>query len=409
MPEISLCPGPAHLPGLSTTPESGSNTKNIFEEGDAFDGICPSLPSGKRRRRAHYQLMQQGGSGDLNAPQTVQPHAAHLGFLSERALFGRESDIEKRGVRGAVMVLCNPQGNGRASLYTQNHPGASSILKLTGKAWTVSRRGVCAAIGITGLLTLDPNTNWVTEHVFEKQELRDNIEYMIKGILPDGTKLKAGAVAFQGVFDNNGLFQNSWASPPSLTVALTWVGNIQDTFMGVLGRTADQGLNNQYTANLQVCDADFNRYKEYIVAGLDWMSNSEWKQYSNLDRIGILSDVIDSFAYRAEADVVKAYSSSYTALVTLWGDFAKHAAANGVNYDFVSAWKEVVKANLEYQVKTATSLFEKYLDGEITYWASSAAVKSHAPAVVTQMTTKLGGFKSNLSNLLTLPISKMTA
>lgn len=159
--------------------------------------------------------------------------------------------------------------------------------------------------------------------------------------------------------------------------------------MGVLGRTADQGLNNQYTANLQVCDADFNRYKEYFVAGSEWMSNSQWKLSSNLQRIGILSDVIDSFAYRAQADVVKAYSSSNTAFVTLWGDFAKHAAANGVNYDFVGAWKEVVKVNLEYQVKTATSLFEKYLDEEITYWASTAAKKSHAPAVVTEMVTKL--------------------
>lgn len=213
IPEISLCPGPAHLPGLSTTPESGSNTKNVFEEGDVFNGICPSLPSGTRRRGTHYLRMQQGGSGDLNAPQTVQPHAAHLGFLSERALFGRESDIEKRGVRGAVMALCDPRGNGRASLYTQNHPGASSILKLTGKAWTVSRAGVCAAIGITPLLTLDPNTDWVTEHVFEKQELRDNIEYMIKGILPDGTALKAGAVAFQGVFDDNGVSIPSFSCP----------------------------------------------------------------------------------------------------------------------------------------------------------------------------------------------------
>lgn len=206
-PEISLCPGPAYVPGLSRTPEAGSTAKNIFEEGNVFDTKCPSLPGGKRRRQAHYPRVQgrANSTNGLNHTRPVEPHAAHLGFLSERALFGRDFDIEKRGLRGPALALCNPKGNGRSSLYTQNHPGAPSILKLTGKAWTVARRGVCAAVGVTGLLNLDPNADWVTEHVFEKQELRDNIEYMLKGTLPDGTPLKAGAVPFQGVFDDNGV------------------------------------------------------------------------------------------------------------------------------------------------------------------------------------------------------------
>ncbi|KAK7698334.1 hypothetical protein SLS64_012582 [Diaporthe eres] len=278
----------------------------------------------------------------------------------------------------------------------------------TDGCWTGHKSLCCRKTDSTSNLDSYPNSDWVTEHVFEKQELRNNIEYMLKGTLPDGTKLKAGAVAFQGVFDDNGLFQNNWASPPSLAVARNWVGNIQDIFFGILGRTSDAGVNNQYIANLQVCDADFNRYKEYIVAGSEWMSNAEWTQYDALDRIGILTDVIDSFGYRSEGPVVTSYSTSNAGFTVLWGDFAKHAAANGVNYDFVGASKEIVAANLKYQVKTATTLFLKYLNGEISYWASAAAKKEHSPAIVAVEAAKLADFKRDIATLLALPISKMT-
>jgi hypothetical protein len=43
--------------------------------------------------------------------------------------------------------------------------------------------------------------------------------------------------------------------------------------------------------------------------------------------------------------------------MALWGDFSKHATANGVNCDFLGARKEIVSANLKYEGATATVLF----------------------------------------------------
>lgn len=154
---------------------------------------------------------------------------------------------------------------------------------------------------------------------------------------------------------------------------------------------------------------DPKRIVAILVTGLEWMSNAQWTQYDAMYRIGILTDVIDSFGYRSEGPVVTSYSTSNTGFTVLWGDFAKHAAANGANYDFVGAWKEIVAANLKYQVKTATTLFLKYLNGEIAYWESTAAKKAYAPAIVADAVLKLGDFKKDVATLLALPIAKMTA
>ena len=52
-----------------------------------------------------------------------------------------------------------------------------------GAIFTVAKQGVCAAVGITALSTLDPKADWVAEHVFEKQEFRDAVEWMVAGAL----------------------------------------------------------------------------------------------------------------------------------------------------------------------------------------------------------------------------------
>lgn len=81
----------------------------------------------------------------------------------------------------------------------------------------------------------------MTEHVFEKQEFRDAVEWMVDGHTPAGQTLTAGAAPFAGVFDNTGIFQDLWLSGnfPSLTTVRSWSGNINDAFTGLLGRTTD--------------------------------------------------------------------------------------------------------------------------------------------------------------------------
>jgi len=188
-----------------------------------------------------------------------------------------------------------------------------------------------------------------------------------------------------------------------------WAGNINDAFTGLLGRTTDQGLSNANMVNLQVCDADFNTYKEYVVAKTDFMSAANWGKYDPLDRIGILTDFLDTFSYRSADPVIASFQKTYSAMATLWGDFARYAVSKGITYDFVSAWKQIVPDNLSVQVTNARTVFTKYLDGEITFWASSAAKNLYSPSVIKDMATRLAGFKTNLNTLVALPINKMTA
>jgi len=188
-----------------------------------------------------------------------------------------------------------------------------------------------------------------------------------------------------------------------------WSGNIADAFTGLLGRTTDAGLNNGNIVNLQVCDADFNRYKEFIVAGVDFIGQNNWKGYNHLDRQGILSDVIDTFSYRSSADVVSSYQKTYAALAQLWGDFGRYAGTKGVNYDVAGAWKQIIPDGLTQQVTASRTLFSTYLSQELQFWNSAAALKAYSPTVVNDAITKLTAWQGNLNNLISLPISQMTA
>jgi chitinase len=194
-----------------------------------------------------------------------------------------------------------------------------------------------------------------------------------------------------------------------LTTVHGWAGNIADAFTGLLGRTTDQGQNNANLVNLQVCDADFNRYKEFIVAGVDFIGRNNWNGYNHLDRQGILADVIDTFSYRSDASVVASYQSTYAAIAQLWGDFTRYAATQGVNYDFAAAWKQIIPDGLTQQVTAARTLFSTYLTQELQFWNSAAALQAYSPTVVNDAVTELTAWQTNLNNLISLPIARMTA
>jgi hypothetical protein len=193
----------------------------------------------------------------------------------------------------------------------------------------------------------------------------------------------------------------------------TWSGNIADAFTGLLGRTTDAGLNNANYDNLQVCDADFNRYKEFIVAGVDFIGLTNWNGYSNhRDRLGILSDVIDTFAYRSDAGVVASYQKTYSAIGTLWGDFGRYAVTKGVTYDYASAWKQIVPAALNSQVTATQALFRTYLAGELTFWTNlqnSGGSLIYTPTEISNAVTKLTAWQGSITTLISLPVAKMTA
>lgn len=189
-----------------------------------------------------------------------------------------------------------------------------------------------------------------------------------------------------------------------------YAGNIADAFTGLLGRTADGTLNNANLDNLQVCDADLNRYKEFVVAGIDFIGASSWKKYTNpLDRQAILGDLIDTFNYRSKAAVVTSYQTTFSVVGNLWGDFSRYAATKGIQYDFASAWKQIIPDALNAQVTSTKATFLGYLNAEIQYWSSATAARLYSPAVIAATLKTYNDWKTNINTLISLPVSKMTA
>lgn len=407
LPDVKICYGPSHLDSLKSDLEPESNLPNVYDEEEEFDFTCGT--TGTTRLLMLSETSQNDNSTD-NVFLAREPTADELAALEIRDLLeGR--DLFPRGARERVaMALCGPQGQ-RSSIWVQQYPGASSIILTTGRAWTVAKQGLCAAAGVSGLSTLAKGTDWVTEHVLEKQEFRNALEYMAAGETPSGKALRAGAVPFNQVFGSAGIFQDNWPSSTftSLSFTHSWVGNINDFFTGLLGRTTDQGLTNRFIENLQVADRDFNVYKEFVVAGKDFVSQNLWSQYNPQERVGILLDVVDMHGYRGTSDVVASYASTFKNMATLFGDLAKYATSKGITYDFKDAWEQIMPDYLNYQVDVARQTFQSYLNDEIVYWGSSLAKLSYSPLVVKEMGDLLLDLKNNMNTHLSLPVSQMTS
>ncbi|KAM5465149.1 putative chitinase [Microsporum ferrugineum] len=384
--EYTLCYGPTRK--LKRDPDSTQN--NVFLESSEFEAVCPSKSDHYRRDAANTTV--------------ASAYALHYDDADDSSLALGARGLVALGVRDTVMKLCAP-GPRTYSIYTQNNPGASSIFRFTNAACTTAKQGLCAAAGIKFLTSLDPAIDWVAEHVFEKQEFRNIVQSMVEGVTAAGNTIRAGAAPHR-VFDSNGIFQQNWpAGFPNLQIAKTWAGNINDAFTGILGRTSDAGLNNAYIANLQVCDADFNAYKDYVVAGSKFVSDQIWDISSETDKVGILTDFVDSFSYRSDSAVVASYNTAYKGLIALWDDFGKVCSASNIHYDWVDAFKQATQDNLKWQVAKAKTHFITRVDEALTVWNTNAA--GQPPAMVKEMVDRLTDFKTNVGNYIKLPINQM--
>lgn len=422
LPEISLCPGPAGLPGLTHEVEPGS-PPNVFEEVDIFDDDCTlsdpyvssptkrDLNTGRDRifpaRPKYLHLFHN------HTTQTPEAFAAGLGQLdshvSEVDEGSTSSQLVRRGPSSVALKLCGPQGQ-TSSVSISNHPGASTLLRTGRLAYKVTQTGVCAVVGVSGITTLDPAIDWVTEHVLEKQEFRNALEWMSKGVTPLGNALRAGAAPFNSLFGSNGLFNTQWPQGlPTLSTVQSY-GNVADTFTGLLGRTSDLGLNNANYDNLQICDADLNRYKEFVVAGVDFIGKANWAQYTDrLDRVGILTDLADSFGYRGITAVVQSYHTTYVNIGKLFGDFQTYAAQQGIQYNFADAWQQIITDGLNAQVQATRNVWLDYLNPELVWWTSTSAQLRYSPTIIKVIIDRLTDMSKNPSTYISLPVGKMTA
>lgn len=186
-----------------------------------------------------------------------------------------------RGVvdKRAIMNLCLA-GKQINKLSPQTYPGAQNLIKNVGRSvYIVAKPLVCGAFQLAVSKTKPDGQNIVTEHVFEKQQFRDLLEKMIAGTARTGITIKAGALKIQGVFDQGGIFFQKWPDINALPEKLRPYGmTIHDTFMGVLGRTADRGVANSASIdNLQVLERATNGMKALVISGDKFIGDDNWK------------------------------------------------------------------------------------------------------------------------------------
>ena len=425
--DVSTCPSPPNIPALNSGPDPDGAAANVFAEADPFDSDCVlhalSGTTSKLRSRdlievtlqdlAVWELeamLNRTSDGYSSVPYSAPPAGfaspleSHiLGenegpkisvMLEARSLVRRTSD------KGAALKFCAP-GQPATVILPQTYSGFRTVAKIAGKGWiTIAKPAICGAIGVTSFLTQPANTKFVTEHVFEKQTLRNIIEYMMAGQVPGGGQLSAGQALVKGIFDQTGIYFSNWPA----NLQQSFGSTPEDTSFGTLGHAQSPA---NYD-NLQVCDADLNAIKARITAGIAFISTGEWSSYGDEQKVSYLSDVIDTFSYMQFGQTVKSYNAAYKALILFWQAFANHPNAQ-TGYDYVGAFKQIVGADLDNQVTAAQTLFKFFLKDATTIWNNPATTANYASSVVLANQKALKDFAANLAKYLAYDKSGMTA
>jgi hypothetical protein len=395
--DVSMCPSPANIAGKNSNPDPDGAAPHIFEESIEFNQDCtlPSLSSSSKKLKARdastitFQELMDWEVEDLQNSSSIVS-----GFDWEEdgvhSLFVR--DLTKRTLDTSAALKFCAKGVPATQHYPQTYSGYRTIAKLANRGWiTIAKPGICGAIGVFAFTTQPANTDFVTEHVFEKQSLRDYIQYMTQGLLPGGQTLKAGAAVVSGIFDQTGSFFASW---PSGTVP-SFGANPWDSAFGCLGHSEAPANND----NLQVCDADLNAIKARIARGIQFADLSSWQKYGNQEKVDYLADVIDTFSYMKFGQTVKSYNAAYKALLLFWKLWAASSGAQ-LGYDYVGAFQDIVSADLDNQVNTAKQLFLVYLKDATDIWSDPATISSYASTIVTKNQDALKDFAANVGSYI---------
>ncbi len=428
--DVSTCPSPPNIPALSSGSDPDGAAANIFAEADPFDLDCvlyalSDTTSKLRSRHLAENTLQDLAVWELEAVlnrtsngYSVVPHAIYtmpppddassyepliLGEqegMDSSVILGPRSLVRRTFDKGAALRFCAP-GQPNTVILPQAYSGYRTVAKILGKGWiTIAKPAICGAIGVASFATQPANTNFVTEHVFEKQTLRNIIQYMMNGELPGGGQLTAGKALVQGIFDTTGIYFSSWPT----NLQQSFGSSPVETSFGTLGHAQSPP---NYD-NLQVCDADLNAIKARISAGFAFLSTGEWNNFGNEQKVSYLSDVIDTFSYIKFGPTVTSYNAAFKALILFWQEFSKHPNAQ-TGYDYVGAFKQIVGADIDYQVTTAQSLFKIFLKDATTIWNDPTTTVNYASSVVSANQAALKDFAAKLTTYLSYDKTGMMA
>lgn len=220
-----MCPSPPGIPVGSAVSDPDGDGDGIYGEADQFDQDCnlyglTALSTVTKRGLDELTLDDLRAWYNAQEEQLIISHGGedlNLGFhweakfdpfdVGNHSVAARDARLlEKRTFdNGAVLKFC-AAGAPQANIYPQTYSGYRTIAKLANKGWVaIAKPAICGAIGVASFATKPANTEFVTEHVFEKQSLRDYLEYMTLGQLPGGGVLAAGKTTVTGIFDAGGV------------------------------------------------------------------------------------------------------------------------------------------------------------------------------------------------------------
>ncbi|QIW94573.1 hypothetical protein AMS68_000091 [Peltaster fructicola] len=407
--DVSLCPTPPNIPGYNSQAGPDGDT---FDEASDFDLDCTvyslSSSSSKLKARGIEEPTLQDYIDLQREEASNVTYSNGYGYFSADDYTDMEvrypRSIEKRTLdKSGKLKFCAPGEPPRFD-YPATYSGYRTIARLTGKGWiTVAKPLICGAIGVAITATQPTGEEFVTEHVFEKQSLRNYIQLMMNGKLPGGGTLSKGAAAVKGVFDNSGSFFSSWPK----NFAQGFGDRPWDTIFGALGHTND-GSAAANVDNLQVCDRALNAIKEHITSGKQLIDPTTFNGYGELQKVSFLSDVVDTFQYMQLKQTVTSYNSAYKAVINVFNAFAKTPGAQA-GYDYSGAFKEIASADIDYQVATAKAYFQTLLTATTKVWNSAAVKAAYNAAVVKENQDALAAITANLNTYISLPKASMLA
>ncbi|KAK3691994.1 hypothetical protein B0T22DRAFT_474971 [Podospora appendiculata] len=315
-PGDALCARPDPLQNAGQDP--GGPAENVVEQANIYNDDCSE--GDEERLRVREPVDWYHAHNWTHPVPDEPPYLVPRGELFKRT---RESDLAE------FLTYC--VSNGKGTFVPQTESGFRTVAGLANKGWiSIGKPLVCGAVGLVITSAQPLGIQFVTGHVFEKNSLRNALQHMEAGTLPGGGSISVGKVP-QGVLDLGG-----------------------------------------DVANLQVVDSGLNHFNALVCAYDKFKGSKQtslWNRSSHKGKVGFLADVIDTFNYMRLARTQGFYNAAFKSLRAMWNIFTTVAAAAGYpQYDYVTAFTEVVNADIAHQVSVATRNFKTILDEVTTLW-----------------------------------------